>query len=228
MSAQDIHNSSLPPRKRARTQEEKEQRRVERILRNRRAAHASREKKRKHVEHLESHVGDLEKVVDGYKQRDSLLLAIQSQLLEKVKSLGGDVSDISLDIPELEVVPQPKRQKLFSEDEFSDAEIKEEPEMVNSTKQEQDSKDYLSPPTSHFDSTSPSNFTLDVKEDLAEEYMMNPLFLPNEEMHDSTNLQITHEPSLWDSEEKTNELEGFSGFNRLHHPAAMSVWRGVA
>lgn len=53
--------SSLPPRKRAKTQEEKEQRRVERILRNRRAAHASREKKRKHVEYLESYVLDLEK-----------------------------------------------------------------------------------------------------------------------------------------------------------------------
>ncbi|SGZ56279.1 CIC11C00000000665 [Sungouiella intermedia] len=37
--------SSLPPRKRAKTEEEKEQRRVERILRNRRAAHASRERR---------------------------------------------------------------------------------------------------------------------------------------------------------------------------------------
>lgn len=53
--------SSLPPRKRARTQEEKEQRRVERILRNRRAAHASREKKRRHVEFLEAYVLALEK-----------------------------------------------------------------------------------------------------------------------------------------------------------------------
>lgn len=52
--------SSLPPRKRAKTKEEKEQRRVERILRNRRAAHASREKKRKHVEYLESYVLKLE------------------------------------------------------------------------------------------------------------------------------------------------------------------------
>lgn len=52
--------SSLPPRKRAKTQEEKEQRRVERILRNRRAAHASREKKRKHVEYLEAYVQQLE------------------------------------------------------------------------------------------------------------------------------------------------------------------------
>lgn len=52
--------SSLPPRKRAKTDEEKEQRRVERILRNRRAAHASREKKRKHVEYLEAYVLALE------------------------------------------------------------------------------------------------------------------------------------------------------------------------
>ncbi|OBA24465.1 hypothetical protein METBIDRAFT_26117, partial [Metschnikowia bicuspidata var. bicuspidata NRRL YB-4993] len=53
--------SSLAPRKRARTLEEKEQRRMERILRNRRAAHASREKKRRHVEYLESYVLGLEK-----------------------------------------------------------------------------------------------------------------------------------------------------------------------
>lgn len=58
----DTHfKSSLPPRKRAKTDEEKEQRRVERILRNRRAAHASREKKRKHVEYLEAYVLALEK-----------------------------------------------------------------------------------------------------------------------------------------------------------------------
>lgn len=57
----DSHfKTSLPPRKRAKTDEEKEQRRVERILRNRRAAHASREKKRKHVEYLEAYVLALE------------------------------------------------------------------------------------------------------------------------------------------------------------------------
>ncbi|GMM35190.1 hypothetical protein DASC09_025150 [Saccharomycopsis crataegensis] len=46
--------STLPPRKRARTKEEKEQRRIERILRNRRAAHLSREKKKKYIELLEN------------------------------------------------------------------------------------------------------------------------------------------------------------------------------
>ncbi|CCD26089.2 transcription factor HAC1 NDAI_0G03120 [Naumovozyma dairenensis CBS 421] len=45
--------STLPPRKRAKTKEEKEQRRIERILRNRKAAHQSREKKRLHLKFLE-------------------------------------------------------------------------------------------------------------------------------------------------------------------------------
>ncbi|KAK9324974.1 hypothetical protein V1517DRAFT_315646 [Lipomyces orientalis] len=44
---------ALPPRKRAKTAIEKEQRRVERILRNRQAAQSSREKKRKQLEELE-------------------------------------------------------------------------------------------------------------------------------------------------------------------------------
>lgn len=51
---------ALPPRKRAKTKDEKEQRRIERIMRNRQAAHASREKKRKHVEELEKKCVSLE------------------------------------------------------------------------------------------------------------------------------------------------------------------------
>ncbi|RKF56941.1 Transcriptional activator hac1 [Golovinomyces cichoracearum] len=45
--------TNLPPRKRAKTEDEKEQRRVERVLRNRRAAQSSRERKRQEVEALE-------------------------------------------------------------------------------------------------------------------------------------------------------------------------------
>lgn len=45
--------TNLPPRKRAKTEDEKEQRRVERVLRNRRAAQSSRERKRLEVEALE-------------------------------------------------------------------------------------------------------------------------------------------------------------------------------
>lgn len=78
--------STLPPRKRARTNEEKEQRRVERIMRNRRAAHASREKKRKHVENLETYVLQLENcyatLSSNFKRVCGLVPAEQLKLLE--------------------------------------------------------------------------------------------------------------------------------------------------
>ncbi|CAJ2503663.1 Uu.00g110570.m01.CDS01 [Anthostomella pinea] len=51
--------TNLPPRKRAKTEDEKEQRRVERVLRNRRAAQSSRERKRQEVEALEAKNADL-------------------------------------------------------------------------------------------------------------------------------------------------------------------------
>lgn len=44
--------TTLPPRKRAKTDDEKEQRRIERIKRNRAAAHNSRERKRQEAETL--------------------------------------------------------------------------------------------------------------------------------------------------------------------------------
>ncbi|TQW01286.1 Basic leucine zipper [Cordyceps javanica] len=52
--------TNLPPRKRAKTDDEKEQRRVERVLRNRRAAQSSRERKRLEVEALEKRNQELE------------------------------------------------------------------------------------------------------------------------------------------------------------------------
>lgn len=76
--------STLPPRKRARTQEEKEQRRIERILRNRRAAHQSREKKRMHVQQLEDKCQLLEDIltridVDVLSREDAKLGEMVSQ-----------------------------------------------------------------------------------------------------------------------------------------------------
>ena len=44
--------TNLPPRKRAKTDDEKEQRRIERIKRNRAAAHNSRERKRQETDRL--------------------------------------------------------------------------------------------------------------------------------------------------------------------------------
>ena len=90
--------STLPPRKRAKTQEEKEQRKIERILRNRRAAHASREKKRKHVEYLENYVLKLEtnlmKLNNNYNQAFELLTKDNQELLLSKLEVLDDVSDL--------------------------------------------------------------------------------------------------------------------------------------
>lgn len=52
--------TSLPPRKRAKTEDEKEQRRIERVKRNRLAAHNSRERKRQEYEVLQAEKDQLE------------------------------------------------------------------------------------------------------------------------------------------------------------------------
>lgn len=83
---------ALPPRKRAKTTEEKEQRRVQRIMRNRQAAHASREKKRKHVETLEKSCADLtdenkllKKKCDEMKKNQVQMMEQQYLLATKIK-----------------------------------------------------------------------------------------------------------------------------------------------
>jgi transcriptional activator HAC1 len=67
--------TNLPPRKRAKTADEKEQRRIERVKRNRLAAHNSRERKRQEVdtlqaekEALEQRVKDMETELFQYRQ----------------------------------------------------------------------------------------------------------------------------------------------------------------
>jgi len=61
--------TNLPPRKRAKTEDEKEQRRVERVLRNRRAAQSSRERKRQEVEALEAEKRAIERRAQDLEMR---------------------------------------------------------------------------------------------------------------------------------------------------------------
>lgn len=84
----------LPPRKRAKTSEEKEQRRIERILRNRRAAHQSREKKRKYVEYLENYIEKLNENLNNYKYNQELMLT-QAPYLESSLKPIQDLSEFS-------------------------------------------------------------------------------------------------------------------------------------
>lgn len=80
--------TSLPPRKRAKTEDEKEQRRVERVLRNRRAAQSSRERKRLETEKLEQKTRELELHVARLQRANYFLL-------DTVKMLrsGGQVTN---------------------------------------------------------------------------------------------------------------------------------------
>ncbi|KAL8849098.1 MAG: hypothetical protein Q9221_005902 [Calogaya cf. arnoldii] len=61
--------TNLPPRKRAKTEDEKEQRRIERVLRNRQAAQSSRERKRQEVEKLEGEKHSIEYQNEMLRQR---------------------------------------------------------------------------------------------------------------------------------------------------------------
>ncbi|KAK3342109.1 hypothetical protein B0T25DRAFT_511663 [Lasiosphaeria hispida] len=66
--------TNLPPRKRAKTEDEKEQRRVERVLRNRRAAQSSRERKRQEVEGLERRNKELENLLRQVTTTNQVLM----------------------------------------------------------------------------------------------------------------------------------------------------------
>ncbi|KAF2226477.1 hypothetical protein BDZ85DRAFT_293433 [Elsinoe ampelina] len=90
--------TNLPPRKRAKTEDEKEQRRIERIKRNRAAAHNSRERKRQEAEGLA--VAN-EKLLAKMKEMQHMI-NIQSAQLEKCKEqLGGSLPAISEEDQEL-------------------------------------------------------------------------------------------------------------------------------
>jgi len=84
--------TNVPPRKRAKTEDEKEQRRVERVLRNRRAAQSSRERKRLEVEALDAVKQQLERRVKDMEmqlanERQKRLVAERE--LEMVRAGNG-------------------------------------------------------------------------------------------------------------------------------------------
>lgn len=79
--------TNLPPRKRAKTEDEKEQRRVERVLRNRRAAQSSRERKRLEVEALEKRNEELEAMLRD-AQKANLMMYQQLQNLRQGSGLA--------------------------------------------------------------------------------------------------------------------------------------------
>jgi transcriptional activator HAC1 len=96
--------TNLPPRKRAKTEPEKEQRRIERVIRNRQAAQTSRERKRLEYEALEKAKSALE--VDNVElktrltstERENIELAQRLQSLEQQLKTFQDTIRVAQEI----------------------------------------------------------------------------------------------------------------------------------
>ncbi|KAI8960225.1 hypothetical protein F5Y11DRAFT_330565 [Daldinia sp. FL1419] len=100
--------TNLPPRKRAKTEDEKEQRRVERVLRNRRAAQSSRERKRQEVEALEQRNRQLEELLRNQQKTNEMLM----DELNKLRR-GSGVSRSSSPLDGFQPSPLTLSQPLF-------------------------------------------------------------------------------------------------------------------
>ncbi|KAL1856128.1 transcription factor that binds to CRE motif [Paecilomyces lecythidis] len=86
-----VPKTNLPPRKRAKTEDEKEQRRIERVLRNRAAAQTSRERKRLEVEKLEGEKQRMEQQNQFLLQRLAQIEAENSRLNRQVAQLSAEI-----------------------------------------------------------------------------------------------------------------------------------------
>ncbi|KAJ5198442.1 uncharacterized protein N7498_007559 [Penicillium cinerascens] len=86
-----VPKTNLPPRKRAKTDDEKEQRRIERVLRNRAAAQTSRERKRLEMEKLETEKIRMEQQNQFLIQRLSQMEAENNRLSQQVAQLSAEV-----------------------------------------------------------------------------------------------------------------------------------------
>ncbi|KAJ5692034.1 hypothetical protein N7462_001457 [Penicillium macrosclerotiorum] len=86
-----VPKTNLPPRKRAKTDDEKEQRRIERVLRNRAAAQTSRERKRLEMEKLETEKIRMEQQNQFLLQRLQQMEAENNRLSQQVAQLSAEV-----------------------------------------------------------------------------------------------------------------------------------------
>ncbi|KAJ5151763.1 hypothetical protein N7492_010058 [Penicillium capsulatum] len=86
-----VPKTNLPPRKRAKTDDEKEQRRIERVLRNRAAAQTSRERKRLEMEKLETEKIRMEEQNQFLLSRLNQMEAENNRLSQQVAQLSAEV-----------------------------------------------------------------------------------------------------------------------------------------
>lgn len=102
--------TNLPPRKRAKTADEKEQRRIERIKRNRAAAHNSRERKRQEAERLELENHALKLHINALQRQ----IAQKDVTLDKCKDMLPDGRLPQLTEADLANIQVPEERCIFS------------------------------------------------------------------------------------------------------------------
>ncbi|KAL6935429.1 uncharacterized protein HGUI_00133 [Hanseniaspora guilliermondii] len=119
-------SNTLKPRKQAVTAEEKEQKNMERILRNRRAAHKSRERKRFYLKLYEQTSEKYELLFDMLIKHNVLDSNEELNNNDLFLSLRKDIDDLKLEkklfekengtvnssVPKLDDEPSPKKRKL--------------------------------------------------------------------------------------------------------------------
>jgi len=113
-------------RKRAKTEDEKEQRRIERVLRNRQAAQSSRERKRQEVEKLEGEKQSIEQQNESLKQR---LMKVEHEkflLGQRVAKLAAQMKALQRgeSTPHVELSP-PLEPDLLEHDQIIKQELDE-------------------------------------------------------------------------------------------------------
>ncbi|KMU90453.1 transcriptional activator hac1 [Coccidioides immitis H538.4] len=102
-----IPKTNLPPRKRAKTEDEKEQRRIERVLRNRAAAQISRERKRLEIEKLETEKAKMEQQNRFLLQRLAQMEAENNRLSQQVAKLSTEIRSSRGASPQSVSAPSP-------------------------------------------------------------------------------------------------------------------------
>lgn len=117
-------------RKRAKTEDEKEQRRVERVLRNRRAAQSSRERKRQEVEALEAEKNAVERRNQDLEMRLADLEAKNIMLQRELEQFTGGSGNMTVFRGSTSATPSSPHPVTFSQDLFAPRDDTEAPKMT--------------------------------------------------------------------------------------------------
>jgi predicted RNase H-like nuclease (RuvC/YqgF family) len=210
---------ALPPRKRAKTKDEKEQRRIERIMRNRQAAHASREKKRRHVEELEKKCVALTEENEKYNTKVKSLEASYKKADEESRVLRSQIQNL------IKIVDAAKASNDLSLLNNLTNNFRKDASIKSSNYDQNETIDGTSPvPSLMIDSTSDSETAENaIGASQTSSTVNSPSTSPlnimhkEEEVQDNVVINLTGEiPSFPGSESNTKDIEYVA-----HHPAAV-------